>query len=69
MRNPLVHVKRDKKKDGEFTGTSEFSIMSKISEIYQVKEGMILESSAEKEAKKAIKFSKLYFDIFSRIRL
>lgn len=69
MRNPLVHIKRNKKKDGDFTKTSEFSIICKISEIYQVEEGMILESGAEKEAKKAIRFVKLYFDIFSRIRL
>ncbi len=67
MRNPLVHVKRDKKHDGDFTKTSEYSIMRKISQIYQVEEGMILESGAEKGAKKAIKFSKLYYDIFSRI--
>ena len=69
MRNPLVHVKRDKKNEGDFMDTSEYSIMRKISQIYQVEEGMILESDAEIEAKKAMKFSKLYYDIFSRIRL
>ena len=68
MRNPLVHVKRDMKQGKTFTDTSEFSIMNRISEIYQVQEGMIVESSAEKEAKKAIRYTKLYYDIFSRIR-
>ncbi len=69
MRNPLVHVKRDEQRDWKPTGSSEFSIMGKISEIYRVEAGMMYESTAEKEAKEAIKFLKLYYDIFSRLRL
>lgn len=69
MRNPLVHVKRDKKEGGDFTETSEYSIICKISEIYQVEEGMIPESSAEKEAKKTMNFLKLYPKMFDKIWL
>ena len=67
MRNPFVHVKRNNREKWRASGTSEVSIMLKISELYQEEMGMIDESTLEKEAKKALKFARLYYRIFSRM--
>ncbi|MDE1764297.1 MAG: hypothetical protein KGH88_08645 [Thaumarchaeota archaeon] len=69
MRNPYVHVARNEKDQWISSGKSEFAIMLKISEIYKVQEGMLDESILEKEAKNVMRFSKLYYKIFSRILL